>query len=76
MFSGTKVSYMYDQVKQTIRKFNFDHLIIDTGMNGLNRSKTASQVLGEIIDFAKSLLSEMNTVTNHIPQCPANRQSE
>ena len=63
LFSGAKVSCMFDHVKPTIREFNPNHIILHIRTNELKSSKIASQISRSVIDLALSLKSEKNTVT-------------
>ena len=43
-FSGTKISFMTDRVKQTFRDINPDHIVLHASTNDLRTENTPSQI--------------------------------
>ena len=54
-FSSTKVQYMYDQVKLSIRDVNLANIILHVGTYDLKSKKTSSQITKPIIDLTDIL---------------------
>lgn len=54
-FSSTKVQYMYDQVKLSIRDVNLANIILHVGTYDLKSKKTSSQITKPITDLTDIL---------------------
>ena len=57
-FSGAKVRCMEDYCKPCVRENDPDHIILHVGTNELNSEKSAEMCGKEIMDLAKSLITD------------------
>ena len=62
-FSGAKVRCMEDYCKPCVRENDPDHIILHVGTNELNFEKSAEMCGKEIMDLAKSLITDKRTVS-------------
>ena len=61
-FSGSKISFIVDHIKPTLRDHKPNHIILHAGTNDLRTEKTTSQIAKSIMDLTTSLKNNDNLV--------------
>ena len=69
-FSGSKVSYLKDYVKPSIRENNPDNIILHVGTNDVLSEKIPQVITQSIVDLAKTVANDnfQVTVSNIVPR--------